>query len=215
MQSCVPVNEDSTSLHTASWVAGQFFHPAYLYPSSVSVFRDQPAIVVVRGTVITSSSTTTTAVFSAATSSRRQPNIVNVISICDHQINYSRVSLHHSVPSVICTLFVVCTIINDAAVIGIKPNQPPSTNSLFRRYVKLKLCNGESNVEQFWIQFRLAARLDQWPGEEQGAILATLLKGNARRLLYTDSAALTPTFEFLSVQLIAFKFWCRSKIIIL
>ena len=71
----------------------------------------------------------------------------------------------------------------------------------FKRDVKLKCYSGESDVEQFLTQFKMAAKLGQWPEDQQGAILATLLQGNARRLLPTDPSAPVPTFNELSCQL--------------
>ena len=71
----------------------------------------------------------------------------------------------------------------------------------FKRDVKLKCYSGESDVEQFLTQFKMAAKLGQWPEDQQGAILATLLQGNTRRLLPTDPSASVPTFNELNCQL--------------
>jgi hypothetical protein len=73
----------------------------------------------------------------------------------------------------------------------------------FKCNTKLKVYSGGPDIEQFLTQFKLAARLNCWPEEEWGIILATHLDGPARKLLSRDSAAPAPNYNELSSQLIA------------
>ena len=68
---------------------------------------------------------------------------------------------------------------------------------------KLKPYAGGPGVEQYLAQFKMVARLNGWPEDEWGTILATFLDDKARRLLPRDPSAEPPEFSELSKQLVA------------
>ena len=68
---------------------------------------------------------------------------------------------------------------------------------------KLKPYAGGPGVEQYLAQFKMVAKLNRWPEDEWGTILATFLDDKARRLLPRDPSAEPPNFSELCKQLIS------------
>ena len=64
--------------------------------------------------------------------------------------------------------------------------------------VKIRPYGGDSHVDQYLAQFRMAMELGKYPESEWGVRLATALEGKARAVLTVDLMSETPTFEQLS-----------------
>ena len=64
-----------------------------------------------------------------------------------------------------------------------------------RKDVKLRSYNGDGNVEQFLAQFHVTAALAEWPREDWGSRLATVLDGWATQVLTMEPLTGKPAFE--------------------
>ena len=70
-------------------------------------------------------------------------------------------------------------------------------------HAKLKPHAGDPEVEQYLAQFKMVVKLNEWPKDKWGTILATFLDDKARRLLPRDPSAEPTNFLELSKQLIS------------
>ena len=77
----------------------------------------------------------------------------------------------------------------------------PCASSKWRSSVKIRPYGGDSHVDQYLAQFRMAMELGKYPESEWGVRLATALEGKARSVLTLDLMSGLPTFEQLSKQL--------------
>ena len=64
-----------------------------------------------------------------------------------------------------------------------------------KKELKIDNFNGDSSVEAYLAQFRLAAERNQWPEEEWGVELAARLRGEARSLLFPNIDSQAPPFQ--------------------
>ena len=74
----------------------------------------------------------------------------------------------------------------------------PCASSKWRSSVKIRPYGGDSHVDQYLSQFRMAMELGKYPESEWGVRLATALEGKARSVLTLDLMSGLPTFEQLS-----------------
>ncbi len=76
-----------------------------------------------------------------------------------------------------------------------------ATATLGRKEVKVDHYAGDSSVESYLVQFKLAARRNGWPEDEWGHELALRLRGEARTLILADGNSKVPSFASMSKQL--------------
>jgi hypothetical protein len=74
-------------------------------------------------------------------------------------------------------------------------------SQITRKEMKVDNYSGDSSIEAYLAQFRLAAKRNQWPEEEWGEELALRLRGEARNLILPQTKSKVPTFATVEKRL--------------